>query len=375
MGRTSIVTPSQLSQSATSSFSHPTGVGGLIKHIPKSARPAYATLLSKLINKVNADTDNVESWISLLNFGKCVLQKPARTGKRHNFVNVIKKRTGSDFGTPVDDRPTGPEPRSRKRDAESILAAAVTAKIEDGNIKAAIKILCSDDKPAADSEETYNKLLECHPAPPPGRGPAPDPHNDTAIQVTEEEVIKVIRTFPAESSGGPDGVRPQHILDLVNCRESGPGLVTSITAFVNCLLEGKCNPAVVPVLFGGQLIALEKKSGGIRPIAVGYTLRRIAAKCANSYATAMLTDYLQPTQLGVGTPGGCEVAVHSTRRYMESMPADHCVVKLDFTNAFNSLHRDAMLEGVRQRTPGIYKFCHLAYNQPSQLAYNGRTIQ
>jgi len=119
----------------------------------------------------------------------------------------------------------------------------------------------------------------------------------------------------------------------------------------------------------------EEERRKIRPIAVGYTLRRIAAKCANSYATAMLTDYLQPTQLGVSTPGGCEAAVHSTRRYMESMPADHCVVKLDFTNAFNCLHQDAMLEGARQRTLGIYKFCHLAYNQPSQLAYNGRTIQ
>jgi hypothetical protein len=145
-------------------------------------------MMSKLINKVNTDSDNLESWTSLLNFGKCVLRKPARTGKRHNLANIIKKRTSSDLGlgTPIDDPPTCQEPRSRKRDAESVLAAAVTAKIEDGNIKAAIKILCSDDKPAADSEETYIKLLERHPAPPPGRGPAPDPRNVTAIQVTEE---------------------------------------------------------------------------------------------------------------------------------------------------------------------------------------------
>ena len=30
----------------------------------------------------------------------------------------------------------------------------------------------------------------------------------------------------------------------------------------------------------GRLIALSKKDGGIRPITVGYTLRRLAAKCA-----------------------------------------------------------------------------------------------
>ena len=70
-------------------------------------------------------------------------------------------------------------------------------------------------------------------------------------------------------------------------------------------------------------MALEKKSGGIRPIAIGYTWRRIAAKCANSYAIASVSSYLQPIQLGVSTPGGCEVAVHAfqnaTRDFVESM--------------------------------------------------------
>ena len=56
------------------------------------------------------------------------------------------------------------------------------------------------------------------------------------------------------------------------------------------------------------------------------------------------------------------------------MPADNCVVKLDFSNAFNSLHRDAMLDAVLRRVPGIYKFCHLAYSMPSSLAYDGRTV-
>jgi Reverse transcriptase (RNA-dependent DNA polymerase) len=169
-------------------------------------------------------------------------------------------------------------------------------------------------------------------------------------------------------------MRPKHVLDLVSCRESGPALLTAITGFVNALLNGKCNPAVSPIIFGGQLMALEKKSGGIRPIAIGYTWRRIAAKCANAHATAVLADYFQPIQLGVGTPGGCEAAVHATRRFVESMPSSHCVIKLDFSNAFNSLHRDVMLAAMRERVPGIYKFCHLSYSQPSVLSYAGRVI-
>jgi len=119
-------------------------------------------------------------------------------------------------------------------------------------------------------------------------------------------------------------------------------------------------------------MALDNKSGGIRPIAIGYTPRRIAAKCANAhatFATATLARYLQPIQLGDGTPGGCEAAVHATRRYAEAMPTGHCIAKLDFANAFNSLHRDAMLHGVEQRIPGLYKFCHLACSRQSVLQY------
>ena len=51
------------------------------------------------------------------------------------------------------------------------------------------------------------------------------------------------------------------------------------------------------------------------------------------------------------------------------MPDDQVIVKLDVINAFNSLHRDAMLEAISARVPAIYKFCHLAYNQPSILKF------
>jgi len=176
-------------------------------------------------------------------------------------------------------------------------------------------------------------------------------------------VLRAVRSFPAGSAGGPDGVRPQHILEMVNCREVGPELHSALTGFVSCLLHGEIHPLVSPVLFGGNLIALEKKTGVIRPITVGYTLRRIAAKCANTYAASQMADYFSPIQLGVGTPGGCEAAVHATRRYIEAMPDGHVVVKIDFCNAFNSLRRDLNLRLVASTVPGIYRFCHLCYNQ------------
>ncbi len=193
-----------------------------------------------------------------MNFGKHILLQPPRTGKRHNLASIIKKRTTVEEQESDDELPGDSAGFHRRRDPAAQLAAAIMAKVEDGNIKAAIRILSSEERPADDSDVTYSKLLERHPAAPANRCLPPDPHNVTAIQMSESEVQKIIRSFPAGSSGGPDGIRPQHILDLINCRECGTALLTSITGFVNTLLDGKCHPDIAPVLFGGNLIALEK---------------------------------------------------------------------------------------------------------------------
>ena len=42
------------------------------------------------------------------------------------------------------------------------LSKAVRAKIEDGNVKAAVRILLSEDTPAVPSEEYWRQLCEKH---------------------------------------------------------------------------------------------------------------------------------------------------------------------------------------------------------------------
>ena len=78
-----------------------------------------------------------------------------------------------------------------------------------------------------------------------------------------------VRSCPSGSTGGNDGLRPQHLVDLLNCKESGLDLVSRLTDFVNLTLEGKCPDHIRRILFGGKLIVLRKKDGGIRPTAIG----------------------------------------------------------------------------------------------------------
>ena len=67
---------------------------------------------------------------------------------------------------------------------------------------------------------------------------------------------------------GPDGFTPQHLRDL-SSGAPDQAVALAWTDFVNILLAGDLPLTVREIIFGGRLIALQKKDGGIRPIAVG----------------------------------------------------------------------------------------------------------
>ena len=278
---------------------------------------------------MTAHPERSANWLALLNWGGSILSVPKRGGKRHNVTNVIKKRISSFDASPQCDY-TPDLTRQNNKSSSALLAQAISAKLEDGNLKAAIRLLCSDDSPADPSPDTLQKLQEKHPPASDGIADLPAPQRDTALTVSEEDVRRAVFSFPAGSSGGPDGMRPQHLKDLLSCRDSGSDLLPALTSFTNTVMTGACPTDIIPIFFGGRLLALNKKSGGIRPIAVGLTLRRLASKCANSFGVRRLPRLFDHSQLGVGTPGGCEAAIHSARRYLRNLASNH---KLDFANA------------------------------------------
>jgi len=55
-------------------------------------------------------------------------------------------------------------------------------------------------------------------------------------------------------------------------------------------LAGSCPKDIAPYFFGGHLLALSKKSGGLRPIAIWLTLRRLVSKCASSFGPKRLAS-------------------------------------------------------------------------------------
>ena len=91
---------------------------------------------------------------------------------------------------------------------------------------------------------------------------------------------------------------------------------------------------------------------------MGCTYRRLDAKLAAKCWIALLSETLRPIQLGVVTPGGCEALVHVARKFSGFTPANRnkpkVLVKVDITNAYNSIHRSAVLAVIREKCPQIY---------------------
>jgi len=183
-----------------------------------------------------------------------------------------------------------------------------------------------------------------------------------------------IASFPAGSSAGPDGLRPIHLKSLIGNKVAGPDLVSALTAFTNLLLAGKCPTAVAKQFYGGNLIAINKNNGDLRPIVIGFVFRRLASKVANSFGLTRASQFLSPLQIGAGIKGGCDAAIHAARRFVQNMGPDDVFVKIDFCNAFNSIHREVFFNEVNKLIPEILPYVLSAYSSPSLLLFGSKSI-
>ena len=127
-------------------FDHPVLSGPLIKHVPKPARAQLGKLLTNILDDIVADPEAIPSWKKLLSVGRNVLSNPKHGGKRHNISSILLKRAAG-FNEPADissQATNQPRTGNYRETPQSQLAAAVSSKIEDGNPKAAIRLICSD---------------------------------------------------------------------------------------------------------------------------------------------------------------------------------------------------------------------------------------
>ena len=219
----------------------------------------------------------------------------------------------------------------------------ISSELDEGNVKQGKTLAASDDKVAPFSTDNYQKLLSKHPQR--AKLAAPNPEKLDSFFLTDFDLYKAIMSFPNGSAAGPDKTVPQIFKDLVSKSNGSAGLnfLKSLTKLINLIGDGKIPEPLRSSVFGAKLIALIKIDGGLRQIAIGNTLRRIASKCAGSKALFERQNFFGNVQVGCGTK-----PAQSFRNLIERDDNSKCTVllKLDFKNAFNSLNRETMLNHV-----------------------------
>ena len=88
----------------------------------------------------------------------------------------------------------------------------------------------------------------------------PDASN-VPVPIAEEEVARAVHSFPNGSAGGPDGLRPQHLNDLisVSAERGGRELLGALTNFTNLVLRGGLPNQFGPLSSGQHLLPYKRK--------------------------------------------------------------------------------------------------------------------
>ncbi|KAL0852231.1 hypothetical protein ABMA28_000449 [Loxostege sticticalis] len=255
-----------------------------------------ALALSSSITKVVSE-NTLEAWEHLFTFSYRILHISSDPNNHLSSTQRIKQNCSDNLNSSA---PT---------------CYFVFARAVDGGIKGAAHLLFSNDVFALDNPETLSALLFKHPLPSPTlRLPDPPHQSYPSPIVTSNDIQAALFSFKKGSAGGLDGLSPQHLKDLVSsdARDAASSLLASLTSLVNLMLSG------------ANLIALNKKDGGIRPIVIGSTFRRLTSKICVRQLYSNISRMLQPHQLGFGLKGGCEAAVHAAHTFLHHNGADVC---------------------------------------------------
>ena len=246
----------------------------------------------------------------------------------------------------------------------------------EGRYSNAVQSLTSTGVADKNDDSAFQELLHRHPV---SDQPSCSAPKTASLVVDESAVLACLKGFPRGTSPGASGLRAQHLLDAVSghTAPSAELCLNTLTRFMNFLLSGKAPPVLAPWLCGAPLTALLKKNGGVRPIAVGEILRRLASRLCCQFARPYLSDFFLPYgQVGVGIPGGLEAAIHAVRHSLAELGNDEslALLKIDMKNAFNECNRSAFLDGVCKEFPEISPWVYWCYSQPAELRFGHKRI-
>ncbi|CAI7783286.1 unnamed protein product [Closterium sp. NIES-54] len=149
---------------------------------------------------------------------------------------------------------------------------------------------------------------------------------------------------------------------------SEPSYLPHLLGVFKQWISGCMSERVRPWLAALNLVGLSKPNGDVRPVAIGEVLPRILARALCILLRPDMESHFAPcNQLGVGTRSGVEILAHAFRFALAIHPSWYAL-QIDVANAFNSFHRHAMFDNLRDSPfAGLIPFLHIFSGVPSSL--------
>ena len=182
-------------------------------------------------------------------FSYCILRAPTRSktqrttaaaGIRQHIANNPPGDPIVVVAPPID---INHNTTSQHHPTNTNIAKQVMGKCADGDIRAALRLLTSDDTFSTHSSDTIQALHNKHPPAPTDLNIPDEPPNmaSLALSVDSDCVLAAVRAMPSGSGAGLDGIRPILIQQMLSreASESGRRLLLALTRLVNLILAGR----------------------------------------------------------------------------------------------------------------------------------------
>jgi len=246
-------------------------------------------------------------------------------------------------------------------------ARAARRELARGNVSKANRLIIDDAEMASPDSDTVQELEQKHPQMQRMSVPGSLFHpvrQPPSLKVKEQTVKTALRNFKRGSAPGMSSLRFEHLSVIHRSRQA----LASITHFINWALEGHVGDDVAQVFGGARLLALRKPNGGgLRPIAVGETLRRLTGKCICIQLRRRFAHHFYPHQSGVAIKGGIEMVTHAVESLMDSPDLCECTMGIDLSNAFNEVEHKPIFEELNKHFPELLPFVASVYSNPTPL--------
>lgn len=331
------------------------GAGGLV------CQCANIPLSCLASSRVDAQVLGARLWLL---FQSTVLSAPPRGGKAaaKEVSTRCRRFLSGDWLVLWEGRSRAAAPKQSTEEEHLVLAVTEAIKFaKAGRLHDAQQCLVRA-LGAALTPDTVGLLAALHPQCDPISLNVPMPD---AIELDRGIFDAVCPSLPQHKASDAGGARYE-LVKLLHGSEHCPSLFSACSR----LAAGALCEEAIDLLDCTRLIAL-LKPGGIRPLSIGWVLRRVVSTCVNRQVVQKLAVALHTAgaaQFAVAYPGGAEAVAWLLRSSLAAHP-ELLTVGIDVINAFNEVSRQAVLDALLVVTPELVPMFMQFYGHQAKLIF------